>query len=84
MFWPQGLGLSTEVSTALTHQRTVVLLLAGLVVLLPGSLVLGRVLEFGTHRPAAALRLAVVTVGLGYATVLVAAGTFSPFLYYKF
>jgi alginate O-acetyltransferase complex protein AlgI len=30
------------------------------------------------------LRVAIMTVGLLYASILVATGTFSPFLYYQF
>jgi alginate O-acetyltransferase complex protein AlgI len=61
-----------------------VLVLALLVALLPGSFVLGRVLEAGRGRAAGVTRFAVMAVAGPYAAVLVAAGTFSPFLYYQF
>jgi alginate O-acetyltransferase complex protein AlgI len=84
MVVPTGDSLAETVAASLTHQRAVVLVLALLVVLLPGSLVLGRVLEAGRSRPAVITRFAVVAVAAPCAAVLAAAGTFSPFLYYQF
>jgi alginate O-acetyltransferase complex protein AlgI len=84
MFIPSGLELSEAVAGSLTNTRSVVLLLALLVVLLPGSFVLGRVLEAGRSVRARTARVAVMAVAGPYAAVLVAAGTFSPFLYYQF
>jgi alginate O-acetyltransferase complex protein AlgI len=84
MFVPSGLGLSEAVSASLTHQRSLVLVLALLVVLLPGSFVLGRILEAGRSRPAIATRYAVIAVAAPCAAIVAAAGTFSPFLYYQF
>ncbi|MBB3678706.1 MBOAT family O-acyltransferase [Modestobacter versicolor] len=84
MFVPSGLGLPDAVSASLTNTRSVVLLLALLVVLLPGSFVLGRVLEAGRSWRSSATRFAVMAFAGPYAAVLVAAGTFSPFLYYQF
>jgi alginate O-acetyltransferase complex protein AlgI len=84
MFVPSGLGLSAELSASLTNQRSVILVLALLVVLLPGSFVLGRILETGRSRPAVATRYAVMAVAAPAAAVVAAAGTFSPFLYYQF
>jgi alginate O-acetyltransferase complex protein AlgI len=84
MVVPTGDGLAEATAASLTNQRTVVLLLALLVVLLPGSLVLGRVLEAGRNLPATVTRFAVVAVAAPCAAVLAAAGTFSPFLYYQF
>ena len=51
---------------------------------LPAHPVTGPLLESSRTRPAAVLRVSVMTVGLLYAAVLTAAGTFSPFLYYQF
>jgi alginate O-acetyltransferase complex protein AlgI len=84
MFVPSGLGLPETVSAALTHQRTLVLALALLVVLLPSTFVLGRVVQESRGRFAVAARVAVSALAAPYAAVLVAAGTFSPFLYYQF
>jgi alginate O-acetyltransferase complex protein AlgI len=84
MFLPSGAALPTALSVVLTHQRQLTLLLALLVVLLPAGFVLGRVLEAGRTRSAALARVAVMAVAAPYAAILVAAGTFSPFLYYQF
>ncbi len=84
MFVPSGAGLSEAVAASLTDQRSLVLVLALLVVLLPGSFVLGRILESGRSRPAAITRFAVMAVAAPCAAVVAAAGTFSPFLYYQF
>jgi alginate O-acetyltransferase complex protein AlgI len=84
MFVPSGFGLPDTVAASLTHQRTVVLLLALLVVLLPGSFVLGRVLSLGRSRPAVLSRYAVMAIAAPCAAIVAAAGTFSPFLYYQF
>jgi alginate O-acetyltransferase complex protein AlgI len=84
MFVPSGFGLPEAVSVSLTNTRSVMLVLALLVVLLPGSFVLGRILEAGRSRKATATRFAVMAFAGPYAAVLVAAGTFSPFLYYQF
>jgi alginate O-acetyltransferase complex protein AlgI len=73
-----------EVTTILTSQRTLVFALALLVVLLPRDLVLGKLVDESRTRVAGGLRLACSAVGAPYAAVLVAAGTFSPFLYFQF
>ncbi|GII86401.1 alginate O-acetyltransferase [Sphaerisporangium siamense] len=84
----RGGGLDEFVLFSLDHRRTVVLALAMTVVLLPGSQSLGRLLERGRDGAArwavTAARAAVTFVAAPYAGVLVAAGTFSPFLYYQF
>jgi alginate O-acetyltransferase complex protein AlgI len=46
--------------------------------------VTGPLLESSRSRPAAAIRIAVMTAGLAYAAILIASGTYSPFLYYQF
>jgi alginate O-acetyltransferase complex protein AlgI len=51
---------------------------------LPAHPVTGPLLESSRSRPATALRIGVMTVGLVYAAILVATGTFSPFLYCQF
>jgi alginate O-acetyltransferase complex protein AlgI len=62
----------------------VILLLAALVFLLPAQPITGRYLESVRSRPATAFRIGVTTAGLLYSALLVATGTFSPFLYYRF
>lgn len=88
MFWhmlvPDLQGLSEVVDAALTNQRTLILLAALVVVVLPPHPVTGPYLESVRSRGATVLRVAIMTVGLAYASILVAAGTFSPFLYYQF
>jgi alginate O-acetyltransferase complex protein AlgI len=84
MFVPEKLGLDLATNVALTRERTVVMVLAATVVLLPRSFVLGRILDGGRDAFARYARLSVVLVGAPYAAMLVAAGTFSPFLYFQF
>jgi alginate O-acetyltransferase complex protein AlgI len=84
MFWPSGFALPAAVDASLTHQRVLLLVLALLVVLIPGSFVLGRVLDSGRGRPAKATRFAVMAIAAPCAAIIAAAGTFSPFLYYQF
>ena len=84
MFVPRGGAVPSEVTTVLTDQRTLVFALALLVVLLPKDLVMGRLVDESRTRIAGAARLAYSAVGAPYAAVLVAAGTFSPFLYFQF
>ncbi|WP_433413625.1 MBOAT family O-acyltransferase [Microtetraspora malaysiensis] len=69
---------------ALDHQRSLILVLALTVVLLPSSFSLGRLVESGRGPAAKAARAVMTWVAAPYAGVLVAAGTFSPFLYYQF
>ncbi len=69
---------------ALDRQRTLILVLAGVVVLLPGSGGLGPLIQNGRGWAPAAARATVTWVAAPYAALLVAAGTFSPFLYYQF
>ncbi|MEU9887349.1 MBOAT family protein [Sphaerisporangium sp. NPDC051011] len=84
----RGGELDEFVLFALDHRRTLVLALALGVVLLPASPGFGRILEEGRGRAArwvvGAARATVTWVAAPYAAVLVAAGTFSPFLYYQF
>lgn len=84
MFVPSGLALPEAVTASLTNTRTTLLVLAMLVVLLPSTFVFGRFLEQTRNRVVSAARCAVSGVAGPYAAVLVAAGTFSPFLYYQF
>jgi alginate O-acetyltransferase complex protein AlgI len=84
MVIPDLAGLTDVVNASLTHQRLVILLLATLVFLLPAQPITGRYLESVRSRPATALRVGVMTAGLLYSALLVATGTFSPFLYYRF
>ncbi len=84
MLVPDLAGLTAPVDAALTGQRTLLLLVGLAVVCLPASAGTGAFLESERSRPANALRIATMTVGLAYAGMLVATGSFSPFLYYQF
>ncbi|GAA3556394.1 MBOAT family protein [Amycolatopsis ultiminotia] len=84
MLIPDFSGLGDVVESALTNQRLVILIAALAVFALPAHPVTGPLLESSRTRPATALRIGVMTVGLVYAAILVATGTFSPFLYYQF
>lgn len=84
MVIPDFEGLGDVVGAALTNQRLLILLLGLTVVLLPSHPVTGPYLESVRSRNATALRVAIMTVGLSYSSILIAAGTFSPFLYYQF
>ncbi|WHT19877.1 MBOAT family protein [Crossiella sp. CA-258035] len=83
MFLPDFSGLTDSVAAALTNQRLILLLLALLIIFLPAQPA-GPYLESVRTPPATALRMTVMTVGLAYSAILVATGTFSPFLYYQF
>ncbi len=84
MLLPDFGGLGDAVNSAFTNQRLVLLLAALTVFFLPAHPVTGPLLESSRSRPANVLRISVMTVGLVYAAILVATGTFSPFLYYQF
>jgi alginate O-acetyltransferase complex protein AlgI len=84
MLLPDFTGLTDVVSEAFTNQRLAILLCALVVVFLPAHPVTGPLLESSRSKPATVLRVTVMTAGLLYAAVLVATGTFSPFLYYQF
>ncbi len=77
-------GFTDVVDASLTNQRLAILLLAALVFLLPAQPITGRYLESVRSKPATVLRVGVMTVGVLYSALLVATGTFSPFLYYRF
>lgn len=84
MFLPDFGGLTDVVSATLTNQRTVILLAGLSAALLPAHPVTGPYLESVRSPVATTLRIGVMTAGLAYSAILVAAGTFSPFLYYQF
>ncbi|MDQ0378795.1 MBOAT family O-acyltransferase [Amycolatopsis thermophila] len=84
MFVPDFDGLTDIVGAALTNQRVVILLGALAIFALPATPVTGPLLESARTRGAVGLRVGVMTAGALYAAILVANGTFSPFLYYQF
>jgi alginate O-acetyltransferase complex protein AlgI len=84
MLLPDFSGLTDVVGQAVTNQRLLILLAALVIFFLPAHPVTGPLLESSRSRPASVLRVTVMTVGMLYAAILVATGTFSPFLYYQF
>ncbi|HEV7977465.1 MBOAT family protein [Amycolatopsis sp.] len=84
MLLPDFTGINDVVEATLTNQRIILLLGAMAIFFLPAHPVTGPLLESSRSKPATALRIGVMTVGLLYAAILVATGTFSPFLYYQF
>ncbi|NIH78194.1 MBOAT family O-acyltransferase [Amycolatopsis viridis] len=84
MVVPDADGLTDVVDAALTNQRLVILIAALAIFALPALPVTGPLLEAARTRPAVGLRIGVMTAGALYAAILVANGTFSPFLYYQF
>lgn len=84
MFIPTGGPLDDVALASLTNQRTLLLVFGCLVVLMPPWLVMGRLIQRYDSKPAAILRFAVLFVFAPYAAIAVAAGTFSPFLYFQF
>lgn len=81
---PDFSGVSEAVSVATTNQRLLILVAALVIVVLPTSPVSGPYLESSRDKIASVARVSLMTVGLTYAAILVAGGTFSPFLYYQF
>jgi alginate O-acetyltransferase complex protein AlgI len=84
MLIPDTRGLGDVVGQAMTNQRTLILLAALIIVAMPAQPVTGPFLESSRSRTAFGLRIAVMVLGLPYAAILLASGTFSPFLYYQF
>ncbi len=84
MFSPAGLALNEVVELTLDTRTQLVLALAALVVFIPRDFVMGMRLESSQSRGMAGFRYAVAGIALPYSAVLIAAGTFSPFLYFQF
>jgi alginate O-acetyltransferase complex protein AlgI len=77
------LDLPLEVSQAFTPQAKLALAIGLATLLFPRGLVIGRMLqERWSGVPLAGRALAIAT--LPYTTILIAAGSFSPFLYFRF
>jgi alginate O-acetyltransferase complex protein AlgI len=75
--------LPSAVHTAATSQALLALAVGLLSAFLPRSLVMGRVVQDRWSGAPLAARIAVVAL-LPWAAITVAAGSFSPFLYYQF
>ncbi len=77
------LALQPSVAAVFNTEVKVGLAVGLATVLLPRGFVMGRILQGGWNRLGVAAR-GVAIATLPYATVLVAAGSFSPFLYFRF
>jgi alginate O-acetyltransferase complex protein AlgI len=84
MFLPDLSGLTDVVSASVTNQRMLFLLVALAIMVLPANSGTGPFLESVRSRTATVVRVGVMTTGLAYSALLVATGSFSPFLYYQF
>jgi alginate O-acetyltransferase complex protein AlgI len=80
------LGLAPDLALLLTTHRMVLLVVVLLTVLLPGTWVMGKEIDAleGTSLRRQVAARAVALVGAPYAAVVAVAGTFSPFLYFRF
>ncbi len=84
MFWPTTGPVPDALLAATTNQAVLMLIFGSLVVFMPSTLVMGRLIERFNYRPASVFRVVVICVLAPYAAIAVAAGTFSPFLYFQF
>jgi alginate O-acetyltransferase complex protein AlgI len=83
MFVP-NFAASHVVAAAANRQSALVLTLSMLVFVIPPGFVTGRWLDSSLGRRATIARLGIAAVTAPCALLIVAAGTFSPFLYYRF
>ena len=83
MFSFEGGALPARLDDVMTPQPLVALAIGLLTVLLPRAVVFGRVLEGGWRGISLGARVAVVAAA-PLAAITVAAGSFSPFLYFQF
>jgi alginate O-acetyltransferase complex protein AlgI len=77
------LGLPADVAQAFTPQAKIALAVGLATVLLPAGLVLGRLTQARWSGPPLLARGLAFAL-LPYSAILVAAGSFSPFLYFRF
>ncbi|MFN2519045.1 MAG: MBOAT family protein [Jatrophihabitantaceae bacterium] len=77
-------SLPDAVAVSMTHYRLTALSLGLLVLLVPSSWVFGRVLQRRDVRWPTGLRWVVSGALAPYSAIAIAAGTFSPFLYFQF
>ena len=84
MVTPDLSGLNEAVSVAIDRRALAALGLASIVFLLPASFTMGPKVESSPGRLTTLYRVGLYAVALPYAAVLIASGTFSPFLYFQF
>jgi len=84
MFVPDSAATSTVLADSVHHQAMWIFALSLLVFAVPPGFVMGRYLQAPRDWTVTWARLGYAAVAAPYAAVLVAAGTYSPFLYYQF
>lgn len=84
MFSGLPTSVSIDLSLVLSTQAVVALAVGALSFAMPRNWAIGPLLDDGDGRLVAALRSTIVFVGLPIALVLVIAGSYSPFLYFRF
>jgi len=84
MFWPTAGPIPDTITAAWSTQGAVFLAFGVLVVFMPRNVVMGRVIEDFTSKWSRVFRIVVICLFTPYAAIAVAAGTFSPFLYFQF
>lgn len=84
MFWPTFGPIPDTITAAWSTQGAIMLVFGILVVFMPPALVMGRVIENFVSTPSKVFRIVVIGLLTPYAALSVAAGTFSPFLYFQF
>ncbi|HEV2723912.1 MAG TPA: hypothetical protein VGV10_04710 [Thermoleophilaceae bacterium] len=83
MLWPRFGELPTKVEDALVAPAVIALCVGMASALLPRRLVMGRLLDGGWRGWPLRARVAVMAA-VPFAAITVAAGSFSPFLYFQF
>lgn len=83
MFIPSG-EVSAAFSAAVTVSAVIAFVIGFGIFFFPRSPGFGTVLQHSTSRPISVARVALVYLVFPYAAIQVAAGTFSPFLYFQF
>ena len=84
MFSPGSLTLTGDVGQVTDGRVAITLALACLVALMPRNIVGGPIVAEQRGAGPAAWRVAVLVLGVPAAILLMAGGTFSPFLYFRF
>jgi len=84
MFTSFGGALDPALEMALTNRNLLLMALASVVFVLPRNYVGGIAIMYRAGWRPATARIALLAFALPYAVVLIAAGSFSPFLYFRF
>lgn len=84
MFWPTGWSLPAAVQDSITNLNSIILFGALMTIFLPRDFRMGIYLEKAQGLWPTAARVVTVGAALPYAAAVMAAGSFSPFLYFQF